>query len=93
MKKLILVLCMFGILGCTHVVPSMYKFPEPPAVEAMQPCNNLSKLDPKPTLAQVASTIVRNYEEYNSCAIKLDTWILWYSKQRKLYEELYDSTK
>lgn len=76
----------FIVSGCT-VVPVVPKFPDAPK-ELMVSCPQLEKLKEEPLLSEVNKTVVRNYTTYYECAVKNDGWIEWYTKQRKIYEDL-----
>ena len=82
--KYLLVLLL--LTGCA-AVPVTSKFPEAPAV-LLDPCDDLKKLEENTKLSDVAKTVVSNYTKYNECALKNDSWIEWYKKQKQLFEGL-----
>lgn len=86
MKTLLLTLAL--LTGCSTVVPVTQKFPEAPGMQAMTPCPELQKLQDKAQLTDVAKTVVANYTEYYTCAVKLDAWINWYTQQQIIFKEL-----
>jgi hypothetical protein len=52
----------------------------------MLPCPNLKKLEDFTTLSGVAKTVSVNYDEYYTCAVKLDAWQEWYKKHKIIHE-------
>ena len=81
---LLLMLAMCG--GCATVVPVTARFPAPPGETYQQACPDLQKLKDQPQLSDVSRTININYSTYYECAVKLDTWIQWYSAQKLIFE-------
>ena len=81
---LLLMLAMCG--GCATVVPVTARFPAPPGETYQQACPDLQKLKDQPQLSDVSRTININYSTYYECAVKLDTWIEWYSAQKLIFE-------
>lgn len=77
-----------ALSGCSTVVPVTQKWPEPPGMQSMQTCPDLSKLQADPKLSDVAQTVAHNYSEYWICKIKLDAWIEWYQKQELIHKGL-----
>jgi hypothetical protein len=74
--------------GCgTTSVPVTMSFPEPPGQLAQQPCPDLKKLPPEPTLSDIAKSVSENYHLYYECAIRADAWNDWYSRQRRVFEQ------
>jgi len=82
MAMVVLAMCS----GCSTVVPVTAKFPGPPGQSYQQACPDLQKLKDAPQLSDVSQTININYSTYYECAVKLDTWIRWYSEQRIIFE-------
>ena len=72
--------------GCATSVPVTAPFPAAPGQSYMQACPDLQKLKDAPQLSDVSQTININYSTYYECAVKLDTWIRWYSEQRIIFE-------
>ena len=72
--------------GCATVVPVTARFPAPPGETYQQACPDLQKLKDQPQLSDVSRTININYSTYYECAVKLDTWIQWYSAQKLIFE-------
>lgn len=71
--------------GCSTVVPVSKKFPNAPE-QLLQSCPELEKLDSNAKLSDIAKTFTDNYTSYYECAVKLDSWIEWYSTQKKIFE-------
>lgn len=77
-----------SLAGCTTAVPLTAKFPEPPKESgATNGCIELKKLSDGPTLSDVSRTINDNYNSYHECAIKVDTWNIWYQRQKEIFEK------
>ena len=72
--------------GCSTVVPVVAKFPEAPGQLVSEPCPNLKKLNDDAALSTIARTITENYTSYYECAVKLDAWIEWHTKQKIIFE-------
>jgi hypothetical protein len=87
MKVLALLLAV-TLSACSTVVPVTAKFPEAPGLQAQVPCPQLKKLEQNPQLSDVAKTVTANYTEYYTCAVKVDAWTEWYSKQKIIFESL-----
>lgn len=86
--KILAILAVLLISGCSTVVPVTQKWPEPPGLQALKTCETLKKLDKEPQLSDVAKTVTSNYDEYWMCKIKLDAWIEWYQKQELIHKGL-----
>ena len=74
--------------GCSTVVPVVAKFPEAPGQLVSEPCPNLKKLNDDAALSDIARSVTENYTLYYECAVKLDAWIEWHSKQKILFESV-----
>ena len=85
MKYFIASLCLF-LVGCT-TAPITSKFPEAPAI-LLEKCSELKPLQEDAKLSDVAKTVTLNYTSYYDCSIKNDSWIEWYKKNKKIYEDL-----
>jgi hypothetical protein len=84
----IVFLFVLALSGCSTVVPVTAKFPESPGAQALVACPQLNKLQETAQLSDVAKTVVVNYTEYYTCAVKMDAWIEWYQKQKIIFERL-----
>jgi len=83
----ILGLCLL-LVGCLGTAPVVPNFPDPPGKMAMERCPDLAKVKDDPTLSDVSKTVVANYGEYYSCAVKSDIWIEWYNIQKQIFKDL-----
>jgi hypothetical protein len=84
----VIFLLVLALSGCSTVVPVTAKFPEAPAKQALVACPQLNTLKETAQLSDVAKTVVINYTEYYTCAVKMDAWIEWYQKQKIIFEGL-----
>jgi hypothetical protein len=82
----IVVMFIIALTGCSTVVPVVAKFPDAPGQLVSQPCPNLKKLNDDAALSNIARTITENYTLYYECAVKLDAWIEWHTKQKIIFE-------
>ncbi len=73
--------------GCS-VLPVSQTFPEANQ-ELMQKCEKLELIDKQQvTLSELSKTVVRNYAKYHNCSDLVEAWQEWYTKQKKIYEEV-----
>lgn len=85
MRLCILVASLF-LAGCT-AVPVKRSFPAVPDV-MMQPCSELEQIDISTTkMSDVLIIVTNNYSKYHQCKINQDTWIEWYSTQKRIFED------
>ena len=84
MKYLILALL---LAGCSTVVPVTQKFPEAPSI-LQQQCKPLAQVASTATISEFAKTVANNYTEYYQCSTLVEGWQEWYTKQKKIFEEL-----
>lgn len=78
---------LFGIIllsGCMTTIP---KFPDAPKL-ATESCIKLDIVNSDVKLSELIETVNQNYTKYHICSAKVETWIEWYEKQRKIYEEI-----
>jgi hypothetical protein len=68
-------------------VPVERKFPEVP-VELQQACPDLKLINPTTKLSEVVEVVVSNYGQYKECQVKVDSWIDWYTSQKKIFESV-----
>jgi hypothetical protein len=86
MKYFIVIVTLF--LSACVSVPVERKFPTAP-VEIQAPCGNLQTIDSANTkLSVVVDSVVANYGQYRECQAKTDSWIDWYTKQKKIFESV-----
>lgn len=71
------------ITGCSTVVPVTVNFPDPPDLASA--CGDLKKLTSDTKISDVSRTIADNYAAYHDCAIRVETWNEWYSRQRAIF--------
>ena len=84
----IVVMLVLAVTGCSTVVPVVAKFPPAPGQLVSEPCPNLKKLNDNAALSDIARSVTENYTSYYECAVKLDAWIDWHSKQKILFESV-----
>jgi len=82
----LVLMIVMALSACATVVPVTARFPAPPGQSYLQACPNLQKLSDTPQLSDVSRTINTNYNTYYECAVKLDTWIRWYTEQQTIFE-------
>jgi hypothetical protein len=82
----LVLMVVIALSGCATAVPVTAKFPAAPGQSYLQACPDLQKLKDQPQLSDVSRTISVNYSTYYECAVKLDTWIRWYTEQRTIFE-------
>ena len=85
---LLIIMVVSLMAGCGTTAPVVAKFPEPPGRGATTACPDLKKLDNGARLSDVANTVNINYQTYWECAVKVDTWIQWYSNQKLIFESV-----
>jgi uncharacterized protein YceK len=87
MRYLVVVFAL--LTGCSTVVPVTAKFPSAPATLLESCPKELKAIEgTKVTIIDLTKSIVENYETYHLCADKLDSWIEWYTIQKKIFEEV-----
>lgn len=76
------------ISGCSSNGPIVRAktFPEPPN-NGLSKCANLQLLPNDAKTQDLTNVISNNYESYHECAIKNNTWIEWYQKQKEIYNK------
>jgi hypothetical protein len=75
------------LAGCL-TTPVAETFPEVPA-ELLVACPDLKLVDPATTkLSEVIGVVAGNYGQYQECQIKVDTWIDWYTHQKKIFNSI-----
>lgn len=85
--KYIPVLALVILTGCSTLIPVAPKFPEVPA-ELNTKCPDLQKTPETEKLSDVLNTVVDNYSQYHECQEYVMRWQEWYTKQKKIYEEV-----
>lgn len=86
MKYLLLPLVIVLLTGC--VTPAKRQFPAVPQ-ELTTICPDLALVDKdEKKLSAIVSVVTENYALYHECRIKVDLWIDWYYKQKRIYESV-----
>jgi len=76
------------LLSACVSVPVERRFPTVPE-EIQAPCGNLQTIDSATTrLSVVVDSVVANYGQYRECQAKTDSWIEWYTKQKKIFDSV-----
>jgi len=84
MKKLLIALCVFGLVGCV-TVPVDQNFPK--ASDTLQtPPPALKEIPAGASASVIFDTVVENYGTYNEVANQLKGWQQWYVEQKKIFE-------
>ena len=84
MKKIFIALIAIYLSGCATFTP---KFPDVADEELLKACPDL-KLSPNTEkLSVVLGVVTDNYAEYHICRAKVNAWIDWYSKQKKIFDD------
>lgn len=83
--KLLLISLTLLLTACA--VPVDRKFPDVPA-ELQQACPDLKLINPTTKLSEVVDIVTTNYGQYKECQVKVDSWIDWYTTQKKIFESV-----
>lgn len=81
MKIIALVLILL-ISGCTHFTISNKTFPQAPP-SLLTKCPKLTKVGETDKASVLLSTVTSNYMQYHECSLKVEQWQYWYEEQRK----------
>jgi len=91
--KLIKLLAMVSILliaGCSTTVPVAARFPDAPIL-LLEKCPQLKTIEGESvSIIDFTKTVTLNYTTYYECAVKSDAWIEWYQIQKKIFEGIND---
>jgi hypothetical protein len=88
MKKLAIILPLIVLAGCSTPVPVVPKWPDVPS-ELLAACPDLKTIDPtNDKISVLIENVTDNYKEYYQCGDKVNSWILWYTQQQKLWKTL-----
>lgn len=82
--RILALLMVILLAGCSTTVPVTVKFPEPP--KYVEKCPELSKLSDDAKLSDIANVVALNYSTYFECALKNDAWNEWYQTQKRIFE-------
>ena len=89
MKKILTLLPIAILLTGCLATPVKRTFPEVPS-ELKTACPDLKIINEgTEQLSKVITVVTENYTQYHECKLKVDIWILWYDKQK----EIFDSVK
>jgi len=84
--KLISLALVVLLAGCTSI-PVVTPFPKPPT--ALTYPAKLKPIDPTTTeLNVLLDNAAENYGSYYELKTKYEAWLEWYSKQKKIFEEV-----
>ena len=84
--KLVLILLLLLLAGCSTTVPVTQKFPTAPEL-LQEPCQELKKLTgEKISIIDFTKTVTANYTLYHECSAKNSAWLDWYQKQKRIFE-------
>jgi len=85
MKKLLLLLIPFVLIGCKSA-PIQQDWPNVPE-ELLVACPDLKDVNTDTSkLSDILQVVTDNYSTYYECKSKVDDWITWYNGQKKIYE-------
>jgi hypothetical protein len=88
MNRLAIILPFMLLAGCATPVPVTPKWPPVPA-EFLSSCPDLKTIDPKnDKISAFVETVADNYNQYYQCGDKVNSWILWYNEQQKLWKTI-----
>lgn len=75
------------LIGCVDI-PVKPIWPDIPG-DLKLACPGLQEVKEGTTkLSEVIDVVVENYSQYHECQVKVDAWMEWYEKQKKIYEEI-----
>ena len=84
----IFIILAFLITACSTAVPVTQKFPQAPDM-LMEKCPELKTIQgEKISIVDFTRVVSENYTTYYQCAGRMDAWIDWYNKQKKIWEEV-----
>ena len=85
--KLLSLLLIISLTGCSLLVPVKRNFPEVPT-ELMEKCPALKQTEATTKMSDVLKVVTENYSQYHECTIKTETWIDWYKAQKQIFESV-----
>jgi hypothetical protein len=86
--KYIVVVFTLLLTGCSHNPPVVAKFPSAPETLLKSCPKQLNTIEgPAVNIIDLSKSVVKNYETYHLCATKTDSWIEWYTEQKKIFEK------
>lgn len=84
MKSVVVLLALL-LAGCA--TPVARKFPALPESLAT-PCATLADVPATDKLSVVLTVVTQNYSQYQECSIKVETFLEWYSTQKKIFDSV-----
>ena len=84
--RLLNILLITTLVGCSTVVPVTAKFPEVPE-RLLVRCPQLEKLGNEAKLSDLSKTVTINYTTYYECAVKHDAFVEWYKIQKEIFDK------
>ena len=88
MRFLLILSLALLLTACQTAVPVKRTFPA--AVDELKvSCPDLKEVPEGTTeLSKTLDVVVQNYGQYKECQLKVDLWIDWYDKQKKIFNEV-----
>jgi hypothetical protein len=88
MRFLLILSLALLLTACQTAVPVKRTFPA--AVDELKvSCPDLKEVPEGTTeLSKTLDVVVQNYGQYKECQLKVDQWIDWYDKQKKIFDEV-----
>jgi hypothetical protein len=88
MGKLLLIMSLLFLFGCSSLLPTVRSWPAAPA-DLKQVCPELKETAQDTTkLSEVIKVVTENYATYHECRIKMNAWIEWYDSQKLIFERV-----
>jgi hypothetical protein len=84
--RLLNILLLATLVGCSTAVPVTAKFPEVPE-RLLVRCPQLEKLGNEAKLSDISKTVTINYTTYYECAVKHDSLVEWYKIQKDIFDK------
>jgi len=86
--KLPIIIASMILAGCATPVPVVPKFPVAPE-QLLNKCPVLKTIDgEKISIIDLTKTVTENYNSYYECSAVHDSFIDWYTTQKRIFEEL-----
>jgi hypothetical protein len=85
MKYITLVMVLL-LAGC-GTAPVKRNFPELPT-SLTTTCESIEMIPETKKLSVVLTVVAKNYAQYQECSIKVDTWLMWYEEQKKIFDSV-----
>lgn len=74
------------LTGCMSV-PITQTFPNVPE-NLKSSCTPLETISADAKMSDIISIVSKNYGLYHNCNAKVEAWNEWYTKQKKIYDEV-----